>query len=228
MGPWNQLAMVARDSSRLCDDGPMDTTPVTTIDELTEIVGTPTPAAANKERSVLTDLDRQWLAAARFCVLATADAAGNCDASPKGDPAGELVHIIDDRTIAIAERPGNRRVDGYRNVLGNPHVGLLFPLGGRDDTLRINGRAQIVSDAPFFNTMAVRGKRPILALIVHIDTIFHHCGKAFMRSELWNPETWNPTALPRRAVIAKTLDRPDDDLAELDEYYGPSYARHLY
>ena len=124
--------------------------------------------------------------------MATSDADGNCDASPKGDPAGQLVHVIDDRTIAIAERPGNKRADGYKNILVNPHVGLNFLIPGRGDTLRINGRARLVSDAPFFDEMVVKGHRPLLAVVVEIDDIFFHCAKAFLRSGLWKPETWEP------------------------------------
>ncbi|NYI45971.1 hypothetical protein BJ993_003051 [Nocardioides aromaticivorans] len=196
---------------------------------LTELLGEPTAAAANKERSALSDVDRDWLAASPFCMLATADADGRCDVSPKGDPAGQLVHVIDDHTIAIAERPGNRRADGYRNILANPHVGLNFLIPGRGDTLRVNGRARLVSDAPFFDAMVVKGHRPLLAVVVEIETVFFHCAKAFLRSQLWKPETWEPEAVvPRRAVLSQRLERPDDTIEELDAYYGPSYEERLY
>jgi uncharacterized protein len=205
----------------------MAETAITTVDELTALVGAPLPRAANKARAALHDLDRQWLAASPFCLVATADESGACDVSPKGDPPGQLTYVIDDTTIAIAERPGNRRVDGYRNVLNNPHVGLIFLLPGRGDTLRINGRARLVSDAPFFDDMVVKGHRPILALVVEIEEIFHHCAKAFLRSRLWQPETWTDR-VPGRAVIARTLERPEASLEELTAYYGPSYAEKLY
>lgn len=202
---------------------------VTSHAELTELVGEPTDRVRDKERDRLHPRDVEWLAASPFCVLATADADGNCDASPKGDPAGSLVHVLDDRTIALAERPGNRRVDGYRNVLTNPHVGLVFLIPGRGDTLRVNGRARLVSDAPFFDDLAVRGRRPLLALVVDIDTVFHHCAKAFLRSRLWQPESWAPDAVPERARLAKELDRPDLELAELQDYYAEAnYSRKLY
>lgn len=204
---------------------------ITTVADLEAVVGTPGERAAGKERPGLTDVDRAWLSASPFCVLATADGDGRCDASPKGDPAGQLVHVIDQRRIALAERPGNKRVDGYRNVIANPHVGLDFFIPGRTDTLRINGRATLVSDAPFFDVLAVRDRRPILALVVDIETIFFHCGKAFMRSRLWEPESWDPEAVvPRRAVIAQELEpQPDKTLAELDAYYLPeNYAKGLY
>lgn len=204
-------------------------TDITTDDQLTALLGEPTAAARGKARPALVDLDRDWLAASPFCIVSTADAEGRCDASPKGDPAGMLVHVIDERTIALAERPGNRRADGYRNVLTNPHVGLLFLIPGRGDTLRVNGRARLVSDAPFFDELVVSGHRPVLALVVAVEEVFHHCQKAFLRSGLWEPDTWDPTGVvPRRAVVASRLDRRDASLEELDEYYGPSYAAGLY
>lgn len=202
---------------------------VTTLEGLLALVGEPSALARDKGRPALLDLDRQWLDASPFCVLATADELGRCDASPKGDPAGWLVHVIDERTIAIAERPGNRRVDGYRNILTNPHVGLLFLIPGRGDTLRINGRAGLVSDAPYFDDLAVKGRRPLLAVVVEIEEIFSHCAKAFLRSGLWQPETWHPTDVPRRAVLAHEAEAVGVPLADLDEYYHPdNYGKHLY
>ena len=206
-----------------------DWTEISDAESLTALMGEPTQRVRNKARHALTDLDIDWLRASPFCVVATASAAGDCDASPKGDPAGELVHVIDEKTIALAERPGNRRADGYRNILENPYVGLLFLIPGRADTLRVNGRARLVSEAPFFDEMIVKGHRPVLAIVVEIEELFHHCGKAFLRSSLWDPESWEPEArVPRRAVIAQKLERPESTVEELDEYYGPSYAEKIY
>lgn len=202
-------------------------TPVTTADELDLLIGTPLPAARDKARARLHELDRQWLAASPLCFISTADAAGNADVSPKGDPAG-FAMVLDDSTIAIPERPGNRRADGFHNLLSNPHVGLLFVIPGRGDTLRINGRARLLRDAPYAEQMVVRGHRPALVLEVAIDQIFSHCAKAFLRSNTWKPETWDPGAAPRRAVIAQTLERPSDSIEVLDEYYGPAYAAKIY
>jgi PPOX class probable FMN-dependent enzyme len=204
-------------------------TEITTPAGLVDLLGEPHPRARDKGRDHLLDVDVAWLSAAPFCVMATADAEGRCDASPKGDPAGRLVHVIDARTIAIAERPGNRRADGYRNILANPHVGLEFLIPGRGDTLRVNGRARLVSDAPFFDEIVVKGHRPLLAVVVEIEEVFFHCAKAFLRSGLWKPETWDPeAAVQRRAVIAATVEQDDRTIDELDEYYGPGYEKHLY
>jgi PPOX class probable FMN-dependent enzyme len=205
-------------------------TTIDSVDDLVALLGTPGERAATKGRPALLQVDRDWLAASPFCVLATSDAEGNCDASPKGDPPGQLVHVIDDTTIAIAERPGNKRADGYKNILVNPHVGLNFLIPGRGDTLRINGRARLVSDAPFFDEMVVKGHRPLLAVVVEIDDVFFHCAKAFLRSGLWKPETWAPEAkVPRRAVIAREVEPNGMTVEQLDDYYAPdNYTKGLY
>lgn len=195
--------------------------------ELREIVGEPSRHAVHKTRKELHALDREWLARSPLCLIATAGPDGSCDVSPKGDPPG-FVKVLDDTTIAIPDRPGNKRVDGLRNILGNPRVGLVFLLPGRGDTLRVNGRARIVREAPFLDEMVVRNHRPKLALVVEIEEVFHHCSKAFLRSRTWDPDSWTPDALPNRARIAKALDRQEDSLEFLEEYYGPQYAERLY
>lgn len=205
-------------------------TEITTVDELVDLLGEPIPRVRDKDRPALLPVDRDWLAASPFCVLATASADGRCDASPKGDPAGRLVHVIDDTTIALAERPGNKRADGYKNIIENPFVGLNFLIPGRGDTLRINGRARLVADAPFFDEMVVKGHRPVLAVVVEIEEIFFHCAKAFLRSGIWKPETWDPDGVvPRRAVLAHEVEPSGMTLEQLDEYYKPeNYERGMY
>ncbi|PSR62722.1 pyridoxamine 5'-phosphate oxidase [Nocardia sp. MDA0666] len=202
---------------------------ITSAAELRELLGEPAPRAATKERTRLHPLDREWIATAPFAILATSDADGRCDASPKGDPAG-FVHVIDDRTLAVPERPGNRRGDGYFNILSNPHVGVLFLIPGRNETLRINGRARLLRDAPYFDDMVVKGHRPILAIEVAIEQIFYHCAKALLRSELWRPERWPEDLLPGHAVLVKEVQRnTTESLEELRDYYSPeNYRRMLY
>jgi PPOX class probable FMN-dependent enzyme len=200
---------------------------ITSVEQLRAVVGEPIDRVRDKVRTELSEIDQTWLAASPFCVIATADAAGNADVSPKGDPAG-FVHVVDATTIAIPDRPGNRRVDGFANVLENPHVGLLFLVPGRGDTLRVNGRGRLISDAPFFDAMVVGRHRPALALLVDIDEVFYHCSKAFLRSKLWDTGTWDPSDLPSRARIAQALERPDESLETLEAYYGPDYGKRLY
>jgi uncharacterized protein len=203
---------------------------ITSEAELREVLGGYAEGrAATKVRTALHPLQIEWLNASPFCVLATSDADGNCDASPKGDPAGHLIHVLDERTVAIAERPGNRRADGYLNILANPHVGIVSLIPGRSDTLRINGRAKLVRDAPWFDDLTVRGQRPLLALVVEIDQVFSHCAKAFMRAKLWDPASWQPGAVPTPAALCKAVQNPPETLEQLEEYYAPeNYAPKLY
>jgi len=202
-------------------------TEVSSEAELRTLIGEPLPRVRDKERGSLHEIHKRWLASSPFCMIATADAEGACDASPKGDPPGFTL-VLDDTTIAIPERPGNRRADGFHNILLNPHVGLNYFVPGRGDTLRINGRARLISDAPFFDVMTVKGHRPVLAVLVEIEQVFFHCAKAFLRSKLWEPQTWQPDSVPSRARIAQALERPEDSLEELERYYGPEYAAKLY
>lgn len=201
---------------------------ITTVEQLTALLGEPLPRVRDKVRRSLHELDRAWLDASPMCFLATSGPDGTCDVSPKGDPPGRLARVLDDRTIALAERPGNRRADGYRNILANPHVGLEFLVPGRGDTLRVNGRARLVTEPALLESMAVKGHLPVLALVVEVEEVFSHCAKAFLRSRLWDPDSWDPAAVPDRARIAQALERPEDSLEELTAYYGPGYGGDLY
>jgi PPOX class probable FMN-dependent enzyme len=202
-------------------------TEITSAAELRALLGEPKPRAVTKERVRLHEIDREWLANSPFCLVATSGADGSCDVSPKGDPPGFTL-VLDDTTIAIPERPGNRRADGFLNILANPHVGLIYFIPGRGETLRINGRARLVRDAPFFDRMVVKGHRPVLALVVDIEQIFFHCAKAFLRSEIWKPETWHPEVLPSHAQIVKRVQQTEETLEELERYYGAQYTEQLY
>ncbi|WP_265447478.1 MSMEG_1061 family FMN-dependent PPOX-type flavoprotein [Flexivirga meconopsidis] len=190
--------------------------------------GTPEPATRDKVRDVLHPLDKEWLAVSPLVFIGTATPDGRCDVSPKGDPAG-LALVLDDHTIVIPERAGNKRMDGFHNILANPHVGLNFVIPGRGDTLRINGVAQLVTDGPFFDELVVKGHRPKLATIVHVEEVFYHCPKAFLRANVWKPETWAPGAVRRYADVAKELWRKGDDPAEVEAHYAErKYAAQLY
>jgi uncharacterized protein len=200
---------------------------VTTVEDLRAIVGYPAAYVANKVKNRLSEAQQDWLSHSPLGFVATTDAEGRVDVSPKGDPPG-FVHVIDDVTIAIPERPGNKRVDGYLNVMQRPHVGTVFLIPGRGDTLRINGTARILADADYFDAMIVEGKRPILVLEIAVEEVFFHCAKAFLRSDTWKPETWNPTAVPSVARLAKAI-KPEASDEQLDEYYDEAnYRKMLY
>ena len=157
--------------------------------DLRAMLGTPSEIAAKKQLSRLDAHCRAFIAHAPFLALATSDGAGRCDVSPKGDPAG-FVRVLDDTHLVIPDRPGNKRFDGMRNILANPHIALLFLVPARGETLRVNGRACITRDADLLAGMAVDGKVPSLAIGVAVEEVFLHCAKAFKRSGLWEPARW--------------------------------------
>ena len=157
-------------------------------------------------------------------LLATSADDGTCDVSPRGDPAG-FVHVLDDGTLLLPERPGNRLADSLRNVLANPHVGLLFLVPGVGETLRINGRARIVTDPALLEPLTVEGRAPRLGLLVEIEQVFTHCPKAFIRSELWSPERFRSAAdLPTPGEIHRSLDA-EFDAETYDTERAERYAR---
>ena len=158
-------------------------TPVTTAEQL-EAFGIPAPMNRDKVLDVLEDVHREWIAATTLVFVATSSADGRCDVSPKGDPAG-FVRVLGPTRLAIPERPGNLRMDGFHNILENPHVGLVCLIPGRGDTLRINGRARLITELPDFDDMVIKGHRPSLALLVDVEEVFFHCPKAFRRSRTW-------------------------------------------
>lgn len=202
---------------------------ITDVERLRELLGEPSGPAVTKDRSRLEPMHVAWLRASPFCLVATSAADGSCDVSPKGDPAGSLVHVVDEHTIALAERPGNRRADGFANLLENPHLGLLFLVPGRGDTLRVNGTAVLLDDAPYVDELVVRGARPLVICEVTVEQTFFHCSKAFLRSRLWEPEGWDPEAVPDRASIAHAMERSHQPLQEVRAYYeGRDYSADLY
>ncbi|GAA3728502.1 pyridoxamine 5'-phosphate oxidase family protein [Salinactinospora qingdaonensis] len=206
-------------------------TPVVTVDteeELRAIVGEPSPRAFAKQRTTLHEHDRTFIARSPMLLLATAAADGSCDVSPRGDAAG-FVQPLDDTTLAIPDRPGNRRVDSFRNILANPQVALWFCVPNVEETLRINGVAHLVREAPFLDEMAVRGRRPSLALVVTIEEIYFHCGKALRRAKLWHSDTWPDRAeLPTLGRIMVDQRATESSVAEMDAYYRDSYRNTLY
>ncbi len=198
---------------------------ITDLAQLTEQIGEPMPQIALKVLDSIDEFARDFLAESPFLVLATADAAGNMDASPKGDAPG-FVEIQDDRTLLIPDRPGNKLVYGHRNILENPQVAVLFMRPGTNETLRVNGRAELTRDPEVLGRLAARGKDATLAIRVHIDELFFHCAKAFVRSELWKPEKWlERKKVPLGKMLAPKIDpnggaeleKMIEDLVQQDE-----------
>jgi PPOX class probable FMN-dependent enzyme len=162
---------------------------VSTEQALRTLYGQPGERAVAKERPHLDEHCRAFIARAPFLVMGTAGADGRCDVSPKGDAPG-FVHVLDDQRLAIPDRPGNNRLDGMQNIVENGHVALIFMIPGREDTLRVNGRATITRDDALLARLAVGGKPPQTVLVVEVEQCFMHCPRAFKRAGLWQPERW--------------------------------------
>jgi PPOX class probable FMN-dependent enzyme len=201
---------------------------VTSEEALRAVIGTPSELALKKQLSALDAHCRDFIAHAPFVLVATANAAGQCDVSPKGDAPG-FVRVLDDRHLAIPDRPGNKRLDGMRNILGNPHVGLIFLIPGRRETLRVNGRACITRDEDLLATLEAQGKRPLLAIGVEVEEVYLHCAKAFIRSALWQPDRWPATTdLASAAQMFWDAARPACTVEELARHIDEGYAKRLY
>jgi PPOX class probable FMN-dependent enzyme len=189
---------------------------VTTLEQLDALYGPPYGPAVVKEIDHISPGYRKLIEAAPFVAIATGGPDG-FDCSPKGDAPG-FVRILDDKTLAIPDRPGNNRLDGYRNILSDPRIALLFLIPGIGETLRVNGRAAISIDPELLQSFAVKGKLPRSVLIVHIETIFFHCSKAVVRSKLWDEAT---------KIDRKSLPSTGSIIAEVSQgkFGGESYDR---
>ncbi|WP_373504991.1 pyridoxamine 5'-phosphate oxidase family protein [Aestuariivirga sp.] len=155
--------------------------------ELRSKFGEVHPLAITKSRPGLDKYSRQFIAMSPFVVVSTAAADGKADLSPRGDPPG-FVHVVDDHTILIPDRPGNNRLDTMANIVANPNVGCLFFIPGFEDTLRLNGRARITEDAELLAHCTVSGKTPKVGILIRVEEVFMHCAKALKRSKLWSGE----------------------------------------
>jgi hypothetical protein len=192
---------------------------------LVALLGEPTAIVRAKVSDRLNALTRQFIERSPFLCLATSDDEGRCDVSPRGDPRG-FVRILDEKTILIPERPGNRLADSLRNIVRNRQVGLLFFIPGVDDTFRVNGRATLITDRALLEPCAVKGKVPKLGILVDIESAFTHCAKAFIRSGFWDPSRFiSRKELPTNGEIHKVLAGGNFDADKYDEERAACYAR---
>lgn len=183
---------------------------ITTHERLRQIVSEPTPAIADKVIDHIDAICRRFIAASPFIIIGTKGSDGLIDVSPKGDPAGFVI-VLDDKTLAIPDRPGNKRVDTFENLLINPDIGMIFLIPGYGYTLRISGKGSIVRDTALQRRLAVDGKFPELILIVTVQQAFMHCAKCIARSKVWQPAAWpdiqNVPSLAEAMVAHAKLSR---------------------
>jgi PPOX class probable FMN-dependent enzyme len=198
---------------------------ITDEQELREVIGSPTKQVLAKISDRLNDLTRQFIEHSPFMCIATADPEGGLDVSPRGDPAG-FVRILDERTLLIPDRPGNRIADTLVNLLADPRIALLFMIPGIGDSFRVNGHGVITDDAELLAPSTLEGKPPKLGLLVTIEEVFTQCSKAFIRSDIWNPERHiERDELPSSGAILRSLVAPEFDAEKYDREREERYAR---
>lgn len=200
--------------------------------ELRALFGERHPLAVKKQLPRIDSYGRDFIARSPFVCLATQSPEGKADVSPRGDPPG-FVKVLDERTLAIPDRPGNNRLDSLTNILANPAVGLLFLVPGFEDTYRVNGRARLTRDPALLAEMEVNGRQPKLAILLEVEEAFLHCAKAFRRSRLWDPASQRDRKeMPSlaRMVLDQVNERPADEAAmrQIDEDLEESYRKSLY
>lgn len=194
--------------------------------ELRELLGYPGEVVARKAVRALDSHCKDYIARSPFLLLATSDRDGSCDVSPRGDAPG-FVLVLDEHRLVIPERPGNRRMDSLRNIVSNPHIGLIFLIPGLGETLRVNGRAYVTKDERLLQQMEANGKTPQLAIGVVVEECYMHCAKAFMRSNLWKPESWLAAQeLPSAARILAAHTATDEQ--QITRSLEESYTKRLY
>jgi hypothetical protein len=186
---------------------------IETEEKLRSGFGAVHPLAITKSRPALDKYSRRFIELSPFLVISTAHADGKADLSPRGDPPG-FVHIVDERTILIPDRPGNNRLDTMANIVANPNVACLFFIPGFEDTLRLNGRARITDDATLLKNCSVNGKQPSIGILIVIEEVFLHCAKALKRSKLWHADyKQDRTQMPSiaRIIMEQTCETAVDE-----------------
>ncbi|EPR68149.1 pyridoxamine 5'-phosphate oxidase family protein [Cyclobacterium qasimii] len=202
---------------------------ISTVEELREILGYPKEMVQKKAINFIDAHCRDYIAKSPMLLLSTSNEEGKCDVSPRGDPAG-FVAILDERYLIIPERPGNKRCDSLVNILSNPQIGLIFIIPGLKETLRINGKALLTRDKELLEKHQINGKFPEVGIVVEVEECFIHCAKAFLRSKLWQPETWlEKEELPSIAkVLADHINSENFSSEEIETVLKESYLTRLY
>jgi PPOX class probable FMN-dependent enzyme len=201
---------------------------VTSVEQLRDVLGSPGHRAAQKVVPILDEPCRRFIAASPFLLLATANAKGEMDVSPKGDPAG-FAQVLDENTLAIPDRLGNRRIDSFRNIVENPNVGVIFIVPGTEHTLRVSGKAQIVRDLDLREAMTMNRKVPDHVLVVSVERVLFHCPKCMIRSHLWDPEAWpDPAGIPTLAETLVAHARLAESVADVQAVIDNDAVERLY
>jgi PPOX class probable FMN-dependent enzyme len=202
---------------------------IKTEEELRSMIVFPSELVNNKVITYLDNHCLEFISKSPFLVISTSDEFGYCDVSPRGDKTG-FVQVLSEKQLVIPERPGNKRIDSMRNILSNPRIGILFFIPGLGETLRVNGKASLVTDDELLEKMAFKGKKPLLGIGVEVEECFVHCAKSFKRSGLWEPNSWADKALlPSAAkIIFEHAKLPNTSVESIQERLEEGYAKRLY
>lgn len=202
---------------------------ITSVEELRDIMGHPNEVVLRKTIDHVDEICRAFIEKSPFITIATADADKNLDVSPKGDPPG-FVKILDSKTLAIPDRPGNRKADSLRNIIQNPYIGLIFFIPGIKETLRVNGKAKVVVDEDVLSLLTCKGKTPSFAIIVEVSEAFMHCAKCIIRSKLWasQEENQHPRPIPSLGKVLVKHGQLDMKYEELDQLIKDDEKTNLY
>lgn len=201
---------------------------IETREELRAIYREPAENAVKKELFRIEHHARNFISRSPFVLIGSQDRDGNADVTPKGDKPG-FVAVLNDHTIAIPDRPGNNRLDTFENILVNPAVGLIFLIPGMDETLRMNGEARLTVDDALRERFAVDGRPAVAVMVVKVRSHYMHCAKAFMRSQLWKPETWRPRSeMPTLGQIIRDQRETAMSSEEIDTALAEAYSKTLW
>ena len=201
---------------------------VTSREGLREHYKLATGGAVQKEMRRLDPHSRNFIEKSPFVLIGSSDGEGNADVTPKGDKPG-FVAVLDDVTLAIPDRPGNNRLDTWENIVVNPAVGLLFLIPGMNETLRVNGNGRITFDQSLRESLSAEGKVPVSVLVVKVKAVYMHCAKAFMRSKLWQPESWPPrSAMPTLGEILKDQTKFAESAEAKDRWLDEVYEKEMW
>ena len=200
---------------------------ITTVEQLRDVIAPPSDRVEAKLWDSLDDSCIDFIARSPFLMMATADAEGNQNVSPKGDAPGFVI-VEDAKTLLLPDRPGNNLAFGLLNILANPHVGLIFVIPGTSETLRVNGTAELTADPDVLERLSARGKPALVGIRVQVTQVFYHCAKAFIRSELWKPESWpEPKKISFGKILAKRLKGGDAAAEAIDRDIEEDYRTNL-
>ncbi len=201
---------------------------ISSAEEIRSLLGEPSHGQRFKIIDHIDQHCRAWIERSPFVVMCTVDRSGKMDVSPKGDPPG-FIRILDERMLAIPDRLGNARADTFLNIIENPRIGLIFIVPKRNEVVRVSGSAQVVRDPPLLEAMAVNGRAPRIATLVHVEEAFYHCGKAMLRSRMWQPDQWGATdGIPSYAQALMDHAKPPLTLDEMQERIDRNERERMY